>query len=108
MLVVEGTDFDYKTARGSIKQIMLDHQEKGFHVQLPESVRVNQYMVDLLDAWMQDTDGPADGDLEDALESRNLYGLVWVKVGSGDEPDHTLIYSTRPGADERRRSQCKW
>ncbi len=108
MLVVEGDDPHRLSARTSIKKIMQEREEQGYHVLIPESGATNEQLVSLLRNWSEDTDGPADARLEDLLEERNLYGLVWVTVHpsqDGPQVRDTLIYSTRSGANVRRHAE---
>ncbi|MDY7109398.1 MAG: hypothetical protein SYC29_12250 [Planctomycetota bacterium] len=88
-----------------IDRVIADHRERGFNVVRNDAL-VEGGMRDLLAKWRARKDQTTDKALEDALEEHDLYGLLQIRETGelgrrGWDISGDVVYSTRPGAEDR-------
>lgn len=93
--------------RSRIKSIAEDYRERGYTVIEGTDALVSS-LLPALREWKDNPNGQADIAIEDFLAAQNAWGVVHVPVtkskksGRGILQETTFVYSTRPGAEQRR------
>ncbi len=92
-----------------IKRIVAEYRDRGYDV-VDDAGASTLSVLPAIRDWKSNPDGAlADGSIENFLESQNAYGLLHVSIqkskksGKPIVQSPTLVYSTRPDADQRRR-----
>jgi hypothetical protein len=107
LLVVDANDPNHPQIRDRISRVLEQRRDQGYDVIVEKQVH-NGHLANLIEQWRQDSDGPADQQIENELASRNLYGILYVQFeGTDSNPTrrmvNEIIHSTRPNAGARRR-----
>lgn len=108
LLVVDGADPGDPRVRARVAKSIAKQQADGYDVLVDEPIDQAQ-LRQSISLWQKNANGSADQALEEAMAAHNAYGILYVKVkGTKNNPaqnvTQTIIHSTRPGADARRRS----
>lgn len=107
LLVVDANDPSHPQIRDRISRVLEQRRDQGYDVIVEKQVH-NGHLSNLIQQWRQDSDGPADQQIENELASRNLYGILYLQFeGTNSNPTrrvvNEIIHSTRPNAATRRR-----
>jgi serine/threonine protein kinase len=86
----------------AIQQIVNKRSQEQYDV-IVSSHEGHEDWRTLLAGWRQDPSGPIDALLEDRMEAESLYAFIYARPDEHGHISETVIFSTREGAEARRR-----
>ncbi len=106
LLVLDAAHPNDPRLQSLLKSEIAKHRKRGYEVIVDQSAEQFHLLPDVRE-WIDDPKGPADNSIEDVLEARNAYGILYVKAVEDKRKrvqslNNILIHSTRQDASTRR------
>jgi len=102
MILNTHTQPQHPRVQQRINEVRAEYEDEGYDVFIADESLFSTF-APAIGTWWNDQTGAANERLEDLMAQYGIYGIVDVQGEGSRNITPRLVYSTRPGADARRR-----
>jgi len=105
LVLLTGDELTSPEGAKEVRRVLDQYRQQGYDI-IDQPDLADAGFADLYGEWTRTRSDEADEELEEAMATFDLYGILEISIsdraGSKPRADGSVVYSTRRGADDRR------